>query len=204
MGKEIVDLCLNRVRNFGDNYTSLQGFLTFIVVRGGTDFGLGSLLVNSLFVNSGKKSKLGFTMYLSQVSIVVAEPYNSVLSTHVLLELTDVAVLMDNDAIYGICKRSLDNERPTYTYLNRLISHVVSSLTTSLRFDGAINVDIAKYKKPELKASLVVIKKIMKFDSSGPFNRHVDSDALGILDYFDVMNTRMDFAAMGNIIENDF
>ena len=47
------------------------------------------------------------------------EPYNSVLSTHSLLEHTDVAVMLDNEAVYDICRRSLDIERPTYTNLNR-------------------------------------------------------------------------------------
>jgi len=69
-----------------------------------------------------------------------------VLSTHSLLEHTDVAVLLDNEAIYDICRRSLDIERPTYTNLNRLISQIISSLTTSLRFDGAINVDITEFQ----------------------------------------------------------
>lgn len=54
----------------------------------------------------------------------MVEPYNSVLSTHSLLEHTDVAVLLDNEAIYDICRRSLDIERPTYTNLNRLVSQV--------------------------------------------------------------------------------
>lgn len=81
-----------------------------------------------------------------QVSTAVVEPYNSVLSTHSLLEHTDVAVLLDNEAIYDICRRSLDIERPTYTNLNRLISQVISSLTTSLRFDGAINVDVTEFQ----------------------------------------------------------
>ncbi|CAJ2631287.1 unnamed protein product [Trifolium pratense] len=70
----------------------------------------------------------------------------SVLSTHSLLEHTDVVVLLDNEAIYDICKKSLDIERPTYTNLNRLISQIISSLTTSLRFDGAINVDITEFQ----------------------------------------------------------
>merc|ERR1712110_409057 len=50
------------------------------------------------------------------------EPYNSVLSTHSLLEHTDVAVMLDNEAIYDICRRALDIETPTYTNLNRLIA----------------------------------------------------------------------------------
>ena len=50
--------------------------------------------------------------------------------------------MLDNEAIYDICRRSLDIERPTYTNLNRLVGQVISSLTASLRFDGALNVDI--------------------------------------------------------------
>ncbi|MFS7942409.1 Tubulin alpha chain [Helianthus anomalus] len=109
IGKEIVDLCLERICKLADNCTGLQGFLVFNTVGGGTGSGLGSLLLERLSVDYGKKSKLGFTV---------------VLSTHSLLEHTDVSVLLDNEAIYDICKRSLDTERPTYTNLNRLISQV--------------------------------------------------------------------------------
>lgn len=126
VGKEIVDLCLDRIRKLADNCTGLQGFLVFNAVGGGTGSGLGSLLLERLSVDYGKKSKLGFTVYPSpQVSTSVVEPYNSVLSTHSLLEHTDVSVLLDNEAIYDICRRSLDIERPTYTNLNRLVSQVL-------------------------------------------------------------------------------
>ena len=54
--------------------------------------------------------------------------------------------MVDNEAIYDICKRSLGIERPTYTNLNRLISQVVSSITTSLRFKGALNVDLNEFQ----------------------------------------------------------
>jgi tubulin alpha len=37
-------------------------------------------------------------------------------------------------------------ERPTYTNLNRLVAQVISSLTASLRFDGALNVDITEFQ----------------------------------------------------------
>ncbi|XP_022038405.2 tubulin alpha chain [Helianthus annuus] len=145
--EEIVDLCLDRIRKLADNCTGLQGFLVFNAVGGGTGSGLSSLLLERLSVDYGKNSKLGFIVYPSpQVSTSVVEPYNSVLSTHSLLEHTDVSVLLDNEAFYDICKRTLDIERPTYTNLNRLISQVSSSLTTSLRFDGALNVDVTEFQ----------------------------------------------------------
>jgi tubulin alpha len=144
IGKNFVDLCLDKIRKLADNCTDLQGFLMFHSVGGGTGSGLGSLLLERLSADYDKKSKLGFSIYPSaQVSTAIVEPYNSILSTHCLLEHTEATVLFDNEAIYDICKNNLNIERPTYTNLNRLISQVISSLTASMRFDGALNADIA-------------------------------------------------------------
>ncbi|KIH59504.1 tubulin/FtsZ family protein [Ancylostoma duodenale] len=54
--------------------------------------------------------------------------------------------MVDNEAIYDICRRNLDIERPSYTNLNRLIGQIVSSITASLRFDGALNVDLTEFQ----------------------------------------------------------
>ena len=45
-----------------------------------------------------------------------------------------------------MCKFNLAVERPTYTNLNRLIAQIISSITASLRFDGAINVDLNEFQ----------------------------------------------------------
>ena len=92
------------------------------------------------------------------------EPYNALLYTHTTLEHCDVAFLVDNQAIYDICKNQLDLQRPTYTNLNRLIAQIISSITASLRykisispfdniglkhfsrFDGALNVDLNEFQ----------------------------------------------------------
>merc|ERR1711972_468273 len=82
IGKEIIDLCLYRIRKLAENCNGLQGFLLFNAVGGGTGSGFGSLLLERLSMEYGKKSKLGFSVYPSpQVSTAVLEPYNSVLST---------------------------------------------------------------------------------------------------------------------------
>ena len=81
-----------------------------------------------------------------KVATAVVEPYNTVLCVHSLLEHTDVTIMYDNEALYDICRRNLDIERPTYTNLNRLLAQIISSLTASLRFDGALNVDITEFQ----------------------------------------------------------
>ncbi|KAL1020628.1 hypothetical protein UPYG_G00002640 [Umbra pygmaea] len=147
IGKEIIDLVLDRVRKLADQCTGLQGFLVFHSFGGGTGSGFTSLLMERLSVDYGKKSKLEFSIYPApQVSTAVVEPYNSILTTHTTLEHSDCAFMVDNEAIYDICRRNLDIERPTYTNLNRLISQIVSSITASLRFDGALNVDLTEFQ----------------------------------------------------------
>ncbi|KAJ1344483.1 hypothetical protein BSLG_000007 [Batrachochytrium salamandrivorans] len=145
--EEIVDLVLDRIRKLADNCTGLQGFLVFHSFGGGTGSGFGALLLERLSVDYGKKSKLEFSVYPApQVSTAVVEPYNSILTTHTTLEHSDCAFMVDNEAIYDICRRNLDIERPTYTNLNRLIAQVVSSITASLRFDGSLNVDLTEFQ----------------------------------------------------------
>lgn len=138
---------MERVRRLADICTGLQGFVIFHSIGGGTGSGFGALLLERLAVDYGKKTKLEVNIYPApQISTAIVEPYNSILTTHCSLEFSDVAFLMDNEAIYDICVRNLDIARPTYTNLNRLIAQIVSSLTSSLRFDGALNVDLSEFQ----------------------------------------------------------
>ena len=92
IGKEMVDVAFE-----SESWRIIardQGFFGLQRRRWAGPVRLGSLLLERLSVDYGKKSKLGFTIYPSpQVSTAVVEPYNSVLSTHALLEHTDVTVI---------------------------------------------------------------------------------------------------------------
>lgn len=74
------------------------------------------------------------------------EPYNATLTAHGSLEYTDCSFVIDNEACYDICDRFLDVGRPTYTNINRMIVQVVSAVTASLRFEGAVNVDLLEFQ----------------------------------------------------------
>uniref|UniRef100_UPI00358F0145 tubulin alpha chain, testis-specific-like n=1 Tax=Myxine glutinosa TaxID=7769 RepID=UPI00358F0145 len=147
IGMHIVDLVLDRIRKQVDQCAGLQGFLIFHSFGGGTGSGFASLLMEHLSIYYGKKSKLEFAVYPApQVSTAVVEPYNSVLTTNATLEHSDCTFMVDNEAIFDICRRNLDIERPSYTNLNCLIAQVVSSVTASLRFDSALNVDLTEFQ----------------------------------------------------------
>ena len=147
VGKDFIDQIVDRLRKLSEQCTGLQGFLIFRSFGGGTGSGFTSLLMDRLSVDYGKKSKLEFSIYPApQIATAVVEPYNSILTTHATLEHSDCSFMVDNEAIYDICRRNLDIERPNYTNLNRLVGQIVSSITASLRFDGALNVDLTEFQ----------------------------------------------------------
>ena len=74
-----------------------------------------------------------------KVSDTVVEPYNATLSVHQLVENTDGVFVIDNEALYDICFRTLKLSTPTYGDLNHLLSFTMSGITTCLRFPGQLN-----------------------------------------------------------------
>jgi len=147
VGKEQMDIVNDRVRKLVDNSENVQGFIVQHSVGGGTGSGMGMLILERLAVDFRKKSKIGFEIYPSpNISTCIVEPYNGLLSTHWLLDHTDVSLVLDNEAIYEICQKKLDVKKPSYEHLNRIIAKVVSSMTAALRFDGELNVDMNEFQ----------------------------------------------------------
>merc|ERR1711979_120181 len=147
VGKEIMEIVNDRLRKMVDNSENVQGFIITHSVGGGTGSGLGMLILERLAVDYRKKSKIGFEIYPSpNISTCIVEPYNGLLSTHWLLDHTDVSLVLDNEAIYDICQNKLDIKKPNYGHLNRIIAKVVSSMTAALRFQGELNVDMNEFQ----------------------------------------------------------
>ena len=147
VGREIIDNINNRLRSIVDSCDNCQGFIINHSIGGGTGSGLGALIFESLSINYSKKSKLGFEIYPSPtISTCIVEPYNAVLSSPYLSNDIEISVMLDNEAIYQICQNKLDINKPSYKNLNRLISKVISSMTSGLRFKGDINVDLNQFQ----------------------------------------------------------
>ncbi|KAL6038158.1 hypothetical protein STEG23_030926 [Scotinomys teguina] len=107
-------------------------------------------LADNLYIDTNTNHNRKVTTELCQdridssYSIVKTPP---IITTHTTLEPPDCAFIVDNAVIYDICHRNLDIEYSNYTYRDRLISQTVSSsITASLRFDGALNVDLTDFQ----------------------------------------------------------
>ncbi|XP_063727917.1 tubulin alpha chain-like [Symsagittifera roscoffensis] len=147
IGREKIEEVIERMNRVAEECSGLQGFTVFHSFGGGTGSGFAALLMERLSMEYQKKCKLDFCVYPApNLATSVVEPYNAILSTHTTMEHTDLTFMVDNEAIFDICKLHLKINNPTYTNLNRLISQVVSSITASLRFPGSLNVDLNEFQ----------------------------------------------------------
>eukprot|EP01084_Bolivina_argentea_P020820 38678_1 len=122
IGTEMIDIINDRLRKLTETSDNVEGFLINRSVGGGTGSGLGSLILEQISVNYRKKLKIGFEIYPSPtISTCVIEPYNALLATHYSLDHIDISIVLDNEAIYEICQKWLDERRPSYGDLNNLI-----------------------------------------------------------------------------------
>ena len=62
------------------------------------------------------------------------------------MDHTEISTVFDNEAVHDICKNQLKLKGATYHNMNRLITKVVSSITSTLRFEGEINYDVNQYQ----------------------------------------------------------
>ena len=139
VGKEMIDQVEDQIRKQAESISNLQGYLFVRSLGGGTGSGLTPLFM------PWRRLVMDFSVYPApDVSSAIVEPYNAVLATHAALENSrgGITFVVDNQAIYDICRFKLDVETPSYTNLNYLIAQVVSSITTPLRFEGDSKMDL--------------------------------------------------------------
>ncbi len=146
-GKEIIAKVEDRIRREFDKCDNCQGFILNYSVGGGTGSGLGTLILQNLSTNYRRKSKMTFEIYPTPTySTCVIEPYNTLLAMHRILDFTEVSLIFDNEALYNICQKKLDISHPTFSNVNKVISKAISSHTSSLRFEGELNVDLNEFQ----------------------------------------------------------
>merc|ERR1712194_357209 len=123
----------------------MGGFQLVHSLGGGTGSGMGTLLISKIREEYPDRIMSTFSIIPSpKVSDTVVEPYNAVLSFHQLVENADQGLMMDNEALYDICFRTLKLTTPTYGDLNHLVSAAMSATTCCIRFPGQLNCDLRK------------------------------------------------------------
>lgn len=78
---------------------------------------MGTLLISKIREEYPDRMMLTFSVFPSpKVSDTVVEPYNATLSVHQLVENADECMVLDNEALYDICFRTLKLTTPSCEY----------------------------------------------------------------------------------------
>ena len=95
----------------------VTGFQVCHSLGGGTGSGMGTLLISKIREEYPDRMLLTFSVFPSpKVSDTVVEPYNATLSVHQLVENADECMVLDNEALYDICFRTLKLTTPSCKY----------------------------------------------------------------------------------------
>lgn len=135
-GKSLKDEVMDALQREVESCDLLESFFMTHSVAGGTGSGFGSLLLEEIKNTFPKKSLNSFSIFPNndEISDVVVQPYNSVLSLQRLFLHCDSVVVMNNGSLSKIALDSLRIKTPNFDQINYLVSTVMSATTNTLRF----------------------------------------------------------------------
>ncbi|XP_071811482.1 tubulin gamma-1 chain isoform X3 [Apostichopus japonicus] len=127
-----------------DGSDSLEAFVICHSIAGGTGSGMGSYLLEKLNDRFPKKLIQTYSVFPNQVEIsdVVVQPYNSMLTLKRLTQNADCVVILDNTALNRIATERLHLRNPDFSQINQMVSTIMSGSTTTLRYPGYMNNDL--------------------------------------------------------------
>ncbi|KAF3778416.1 Tubulin gamma chain [Nymphaea thermarum] len=143
-GEQVQEDIMDMVDREADGSDSLEGFVLCHSIAGGTGSGMGSYLLETLNDRYSKKLVQTYSVFPNQMEIsdVVVQPYNSLLTLKRLTLNADCVVVLDNTALNRIAVERLHIPNPTFAQTNSLVSTVMSASTTTLRYPGYMNNDL--------------------------------------------------------------
>ncbi|CAG9862236.1 unnamed protein product [Phyllotreta striolata] len=146
LNEEIFDI-IDREAEGSD---SLEGFVLCHSIAGGTGSGMGSNILEKLSDRFPKKLVQTYSVFpnLDEISDVVVQPYNSLLTLKRLTKSADSVVVLDNTALNRIAADRLKIQNPTFTQINSLVSTIMSVSTTTLRYPSYMNNDLMELLGP--------------------------------------------------------
>lgn len=142
--ESVAEEVLEMLDREADGSDSLEGFILTHSIAGGTGSGMGSYLLERLNDRYSKKLIQTYSVFPNQqeTSDTVVQPYNSMLTLKRLTLNADCVVVLDNTALNRIAVDRLHIESPTYEQTNAIVSTVMATSTSTLRYPGYMNNDL--------------------------------------------------------------
>lgn len=145
-GDKLYEDILEIIDREAENSDSLEGFVLCHSIAGGTGSGVGSFILERLNDRYPKKLTQTYSVFpiidSDLASDVVVQPYNSILTLKRLIQNADCVVVLDNTALNRIAAERLKIDSPTFAQINSLVSTIMSTSTTPLRYPSYMHNDL--------------------------------------------------------------
>ncbi|XP_075149708.1 tubulin gamma-1 chain [Haematobia irritans] len=140
-GEKLQEEVFDIIDREADGSDSLEGFVLCHSIAGGTGSGMGSYIMERLSDRFPKKLIQTYSVFPNQdeISDVVVQPYNSLLTLRRLTSCADCVVVLDNTALNRIATDRLHIQNPSFSQINTLVSTIMSVSTTTLRYPSYMN-----------------------------------------------------------------
>ncbi|XP_031209929.1 tubulin gamma-1 chain [Mastomys coucha] len=137
-GEKIHEDIFDIIDREADGSDSLEGFVLCHSIAGGTGSGLGSYLLERLNDRYPKKLVQTYSVFPNQdeMSDVVVQPYNSLLTLKRLTQNADCVVVLDNTALNLIATDRLHIQNPSFSQINQLVTPSAPSAPSSVSCAG--------------------------------------------------------------------
>lgn len=124
------------VRREAESCECIEGFNLMHSVAGGTGSGFGSMMLESIRDQFPKKVITAYSVLPAneEGSDVVVQPYNTVLTLNYINKYSDCVIVMDNHALGQVSFDSSRTKNVNFNILNTLVSTVLSTCTSTIRF----------------------------------------------------------------------
>ncbi|XP_034395784.1 tubulin gamma-1 chain isoform X1 [Cyclopterus lumpus] len=141
-GSGLGSYLLEKLNDRSTNATCWKTFFFFFF--GGQNISLCVCIIYILICRYPKKLVQTYSVFPNQdeMSDVVVQPYNSLLTLKRLTQNADCVVVLDNTALNRIATDRLHIQNPSFSQINQLVSTIMSASTTTLRYPGYMNNDL--------------------------------------------------------------
>lgn len=143
-GEKLTDEVFDIIEREAEGSDSIEGFVLCHSIAGGTGSGMGSNILEQLTDRFPKKLIQTYSVFPNQdeISDVVVQPYNSLLTLKRLTQSADCVVVLDNTALNRIATDRLHIANPSFAQINTLVSTIMSVSTATLRYPSYMHNDL--------------------------------------------------------------
>lgn len=164
-GRELQNDIFDMIQREAEACDDMDSFMLFHSIAGGTGSGLGSLMLENLRDYYPKKIIQSYSIFPNndEVSDVVVQPYNSMLTLQRLSLCCDSVIAIDNTSltkinnglISGNKNKQQESFSMNFSMVNMLVGSVIAASTSTIRFPTYIYSDLRS-----LNSVLIPVEKL--------------------------------------------